>query len=304
MMESIKKSEGRVDISSYEEGNKYTSYLLRRDRFKEDSIMLNTTAALEEQCYGWLEVQYPPKKYIDENLYNYILNDVEKIEQTLYSDDPEKFSNYRRYIDEDSFIDYFIINEFFMNYDAGSNSTYYYKDHGDKLKIGPVWDFDQALDNYSGELAEVRKTVFQSKPWFERLVKSETFTKKLLKRYKELREDILSDENIEAKIDSIVEYLGDAQKRDYIRWQDQYVKINSTPLEDENGFTVYRDNLTFEEQIFKVKGLLKLHGFHMQKSLKELTYTSMDNMRLYSGLAIIFLITFFSSIIIVRRKCN
>ena len=66
----------------------------------------------------------------------------------LYSQDEALFKTYDRYIDVDSFVDYFLLNEFFGNYDAGNHSTYMYKESGGKLHIGPVWDFDQAMNNY------------------------------------------------------------------------------------------------------------------------------------------------------------
>ena len=54
MMESVKKSKGRVDISSYEEGEKYTSYLLRRDRYNENGIMLDgrRVFTIDRVCAG------------------------------------------------------------------------------------------------------------------------------------------------------------------------------------------------------------------------------------------------------------
>ena len=50
-------------------------------------------------------------------------------------------------LDMDSFVDFFIINEFFASYDAGQHSTYMYKSAEGKLTMGPYWDFDGAMDN-------------------------------------------------------------------------------------------------------------------------------------------------------------
>lgn len=304
MMESIKKSEGRVNISPYEEGKSYTSYILRRDRFKDDGIMLNTEAALNNTCYGWLEVRYPNEKYVDENLYNYILDDVNNIEQIIYSENNEIFNTYNQFIDEDSFIDYFIVNEFFMNYDAGNNSTYMYKDIGSKIKMGPVWDFDQSIDNYDKGIADLKQMVFIDRPWFEKLINSHEFNKKLLKRYKELRKNILSDENIDNKISDIVAYIGDAQKRDYFRWGKYYSNLNSELVTDSYGITIDRSGNTFEEEIMKVNDTLKIHGKYMTQNIKNLVANSKFNniKKVYGGFSILFLILFLCSVVIVRRK--
>ena len=49
---------------------------------------------------------------------------------------------WRDVLDEDSLIKYTLIQDFTMNGDAYSGSTYYYKPRNDKLYCGPVWDFD------------------------------------------------------------------------------------------------------------------------------------------------------------------
>ena len=46
-------------------------------------------------------------------------------------------------------MDYFIINEFAMNYDAGNLSTYVYKELGGKLQLA-AWDFNNGLIIISG----------------------------------------------------------------------------------------------------------------------------------------------------------
>ena len=306
MMESVKKGQGRVDISSYNTGDNYTSYLLRRDRYKDSEMILKTEAALNEECYGWMEVKYPSEKNINDDLYDYIYNDINNIEQIIYSDDDKIFNTYDRFIDEDSFVDYFLINEFFMNYDAGNNSTYLYMNAGDKLKIGPFWDFDLAVDNYSNEPANLKNIAFSSQAWFERLVNSKQFTKKLVKRYSELRKDIISEENIEGIIDDTVEYLGDAVERDYLRWQSEYENLNIKSFYDENGILVHRNFISFEDEIHRVKDDLRIHGLYMKYRLADLdnSNTAVYENKRYTGLAISFLVLFFCSVVIARRQYN
>ena len=50
---------------------------------------------------------------------------------------------YDQWIDAGSFADYFILNEFTTNYDAGWLSTYLYKDIGGKYKM-VIWDFNSS----------------------------------------------------------------------------------------------------------------------------------------------------------------
>jgi hypothetical protein len=70
----------------------------------------------------------------------------------------EDGKEYLEIIDEQSFIDWFIVNEVFKNVDAGFSSIYFYKDKDALLKMGPIWDFDLSLGN-AGHLEEELRQV-------------------------------------------------------------------------------------------------------------------------------------------------
>ena len=53
-----------------------------------------------------------------------------------------------RYIDVDSFLQYYLVNEFTLNRESSTTSFYWYKDgEQDVLHLGPVWDFDTCMGN-------------------------------------------------------------------------------------------------------------------------------------------------------------
>lgn len=54
---------------------------------------------------------------------------------------------YKNYIDEDSFINFFIAQEITKNVDINFSSVFLFKDHNGKLKAGPLWDFDISMGN-------------------------------------------------------------------------------------------------------------------------------------------------------------
>ena len=57
---------------------------------------------------------------------------------------------YSKYIDVNSFMDLYIINELSRNIDGYRLSTYMYKDrddNGGKLSMGPLWDYNLAFGN-------------------------------------------------------------------------------------------------------------------------------------------------------------
>lgn len=72
----------------------------------------------------------------------FIENYMNEVFDTLRDND-----DYHDLIDEESFIDWFIVSEVFKNVDSGYSSVYFYKDAGGLLKMGPVWDFDLSSGN-------------------------------------------------------------------------------------------------------------------------------------------------------------
>ena len=62
--------------------------------------------------------------------------------QTLLNGQSVKFSDI---VDEDAFIDYFLVNELMLNLDNIWKSLYFYKTKDGKVVFGPIWDFDFSL---------------------------------------------------------------------------------------------------------------------------------------------------------------
>ena len=94
-----------------------------------------------------IRVEYPGAKNLTQGLKDAIEADFSRFEKALYSYDfNDSAHGWKKYIDADSFVSYFLINELTVNYDAGAYSTYIYKDTGGKLKMC-VWDFNNSCDN-------------------------------------------------------------------------------------------------------------------------------------------------------------
>lgn len=306
MMETVAQGKDRVDISEFNPKNKYTSYLLRRDRYDEEDLMLDTYATRNELCYGYLALRYPTENKRNETAVAYVENDISEIEQVIFSEDEQEFLKYPQYIDEDSFIDYFLINEFLTNYDAGNNSTYYYRDAGDKLHIGPIWDYDNDLDNMGGYLLDPTLISFQGQPWYPQLTQSEEFDKKLIERYKELRKTYFSDEYFCDYVDDVVLFLGNAQKRDWSRWNEQYTEGRFDMIEDANGLTPDRNYTEYEDYVQRVKDVFVEHAPYILPALEELRANCRykASYHINYGYGILFVLLLFVTIIMARRKLD
>lgn len=275
--ETVSRGENRVNIDQFRQKNDYTSYIVRRDRFTNFDVMLDTYGRLNGFSKEWIGVKYPSAQKLTDTAKAFIEEDFSRIEQVLYSDDENLFRIYDHYIDIDSFVDYFLINEFFGNYDAGEHSTYMYKNSGGKLFIGPVWDFDQAMNNYFQDEMEAETLAFQTAPLFEQLCQDRRFIDCLKDRYGVLREGVLSEDHVFSVIDETAAYLRSAQKREWYRWaadyeDDSFANPHNYYLMDyvQGDVTVSRFNDKYDQEIYIVRTYLHKHGRSIQTELTKL----------------------------------
>jgi hypothetical protein len=132
--------------------------------------------------------------------------------------------NYGQYIDVASFVDLMIVTELTRNLDAYIRSAYYHKDRDGKLKGGPLWDYNFAygigvaanLDPRGGMQYMVGRDVNH---WFPKLMADPAFKTQAVTRYKALRQNLLSQASIDARITMLTAPLqADAVARDYAKW--------------------------------------------------------------------------------------
>lgn len=310
MMESVSVGENRVNLPQYAENAEHIPALYRRDRYTPSDLMLKNYSYLNSLSENRIGVIYPDQEILSANSVEKLTRQIDELENDLYSYDSEKFYEYRDHVDLDSFVDYFIINEFFLNYDAGYNSTYFFTDYDGKVHMGPVWDFDQAMDNSNENPSELYTTAFHSAPWFNRLLRDPMFTARIEQRYHMLRKSILSDTSINNYIDSIKQYLGPAVDRDWARWG-YYYKIDSHLTQ--NGTSITK---TWEDEVERIRYTLIEHAQWLDQNIDSLyqfksmtlkeaiDFTNDANIPSKRGslLAVVFVITFFVSVILVLRK--
>ena len=67
-------------------------------------------------------------------------------------------------------------------------SVFFYKDKDEKLKAGPLWDFDIAFGNYAESPGEFEDELhIANAVWFERLLQDKYFAARMRARYEELK---------------------------------------------------------------------------------------------------------------------
>ena len=235
LMEKIKRDNDRVDIAKLDAddlvGDSLTGgYIIKVDKYTGNGgldWMSDFPNIGGDPLY--IQYHYPESTALQPQQLNYIEQYVDSFEYAL---DGSNFTDtaigYSKYIDVNSFIDFYIINEFSKNIDGYRLSTYMHKDKeskGGKLTMGPFWDFNLAFGNAdycSGGVIsgwEVDGGCGDNNPfWFERLLDDTLYQNKLKCRWEYLRERSFNQDSLFNFIDSLAIYLDDAQQRNFQKW--------------------------------------------------------------------------------------
>ena len=159
-----------------------------------------------------------PELALNSNEYNYIQDLINEFEAVLMSDeftDPD--SGYSNYIDIDSFIDWYLISEITKNQDSRNYSSIYLNViPGEKIKMGPLWDFDLAFGNVDYSECEYPTGFWvKDNAWYSRLFEDPDFVDQLKTRFTYFRnnQDYILD-----KMDFYANYLSLAQEENNDRW--------------------------------------------------------------------------------------
>lgn len=146
-------------------------------------------------------------------------------ETSLYSKDiadPKK--GYAAYIDVDSFIDYYIVQELAKNTDGNlRKSSFITKKKGQKMEMYHLWDFDLTFGNSGGLLHDPEGFFIKDynpswqigDNWFNRMMTDPAFVERLQARWNELYPQLQS---MVAFIDEQAFILDKAQKENFKVW--------------------------------------------------------------------------------------
>ena len=205
LCEHVRVGSGRIDIDDLEDEKDATElpaisggYLLSMGYESGQNRMIETARGqgflLENPDFS--DSSYEGKDEAVNAQYDYISDYVQKTEDAIFGDDfkDESGVSYTEYLDVDSAIDYYMVQEFSMNGDGfASNSTYLYKKRDGKLYFGPLWDFDYVAwgaTEFNGN--DVEGFYHNTQLWYERLFEDPSFKAKFIARWKEVKE-LLSD---------------------------------------------------------------------------------------------------------------
>ncbi len=252
LVERIKRGEARVNINKLKpeesSGNDLTGgYIVKVDKIYglSDNEYFHTYPSDPADSPGNNEFTYvyPEWDVITSKQKEYIINYFQTIEWSLKNEDfTDPLYGFRKYLDEDSFIDFQLMQEMTNNVDGYRYSSFFYKkrdSEGGKVYAGPLWDFDLCYGNvdYSDINLSTSGWLYSDLGqdgggrinWWSRMMKDKDYRTKIVERWKELRKGPFNSDSIMFYIDGTVNYLKDPISRNFVKWPvlGQYIWPNA-----------------------------------------------------------------------------
>ena len=161
-------------------------------------------------------------KYADEREIAYISSLMNEVEQAVRSEDglSETGKTWLDYIDLTSWVRWYMVAEIANDPDKGVTNTYYYKDADSadpKLRMGPVWDYDNRFGGTEYHPSAESMTAFSSGGWIGDLCKKPEFQEAVRREWASFFRDYLTNE-APGKIDRWREQIRKSVMMDNIRW--------------------------------------------------------------------------------------
>jgi hypothetical protein len=292
LLEKIKADKNRVDIekltaNDIDSDNVTGGYIIKIDKDGTTNPGFNTTERAYPSPWQSIRFQYhyPEGDKITPEQENYIKNYIYEFEAVMNSKNyQDEQTGYPKYLNVESFIDNFFINELSRNVDSYRLSTFFYKDRdskGGKLTAGPVWDYDFSFGDVSYFTADqlegwfityltedpMMKMDFSPAPfWWKKLLADPRFTTKLKSRWQELRLTTLNLDNIYQYIDLVADSLIEARERNFEIW----IGPGDPPTSQDQWFPEanYLENIkTYEDEINYLKNWIAMRIDWIDKNI-------------------------------------
>ena len=200
LCEQIKVDVNRVNITEIAptdigEYTKTGGYIFELDSYFDEAFKFKTKYFYNYYSdSSWkqgLPVQFKdPDEDIATAQFNYVQDYFNSIEEILLNGNPYKEDVFD-YIDMDSFIDWWLVQELSHNKEPKHpKSSYMYKDRGGKLFAGPVWDFD-----YETYIPDNSGFIDADYMWYHALFQDSRFRARVKEKWAESKSTLYAIEN-------------------------------------------------------------------------------------------------------------
>ncbi len=164
-------------------------------------------------------IKSPDYNTLTSEQFNFIKEYMLKADEAV-----KKGEGYEEYLDIESVIDWLIMTELSCNTDCSwRRSTYFVKDPGGKLVMGPVWDFDLAFGNFSKDnpgddtwVSSEPEDDYVGETWSTYLLKDPEFQKAFKKRWQEVSKSLM--DTALSEIEKDYRILSPSAELNFERW--------------------------------------------------------------------------------------
>ena len=183
--EPIEAGANKVDIGDDEETKDFLIEI-ERERYESDVTYINSKGGVR---FAFNVPEVPTKDQV--TAAGKVIGTVEDAMKT------HRMSEYSKYIDVDSFVNYYIVSEIFKAVDFNYSSTRFFYKNG-KMYAGPIWDIDLSSGNaskyfykayYEGDIS-YKKLFATEMKWMGWLMESDEFVAKVNARLAQMKNRI------------------------------------------------------------------------------------------------------------------
>ena len=250
----VEVAEGKIELGDTDSAE--CGFFLEIDaRYYEEGYELGKNCFMVDNSYFCIK---EPKDLTEEQ-FKYVRDYVLNVDKLIKAKDEKVFD----YIDVDSFVDWFITNEYALNNDCAMFlSVFFYKNSEGKLCIGPIWDFDLAFGNYlAGGNYTGTGWAIKHSMWWNELCEIDLFEETLLEHWTNFSQNTIPKLN--EYVDMFEEKYADAYNENFRRWKILGVYVWDNP-----------DNVakaaTMEEQFKVLRDYMKIRKEWLDSNIKRI----------------------------------
>ncbi|MFD2145178.1 CotH kinase family protein [Mucilaginibacter antarcticus] len=231
---SVEIHENRVNIGALKAADVTGGYLLEVD-YKYDALTRWRTTKM-------LPFSMKDPEELTADQFVYIQKYIQDTEDALVGNNwTDPVNGYAKYIDPDSFMRWYAVEETLKNQDSWDfSSIFYHKNAGSKLGMGPIWDFDISMGNCDYSNSKLPEGWYtRNGVWMLRLAQDPAWNFKWRAKWAAMRTKEV--QQIFADIDYNAKYLKLSAGQNFKRWPilDKYVYPNAVFLGDYDKEVAY-----------------------------------------------------------------
>ena len=210
--EPVESGKNQVDIEETETSADFMIEL-ERERYESDVTYVNSKSGVRFA----INVPETPTATQTTGIKSY----VDKTETALKT---YKLSEYEKYIDVDSFDNYYIVCEIFKAVDFNYSSTRFYVKDG-KMYAGPIWDVDLSSGNASSKFykdyykdgVSYKDLYCTEMKWYHYLIQSDEFVQKVNARLHEIYPIVENMYQTNARGVNRIDFLTETYQKSFAR---------------------------------------------------------------------------------------